>query len=56
MRYCSACGSGNDDGARFCLACGQQTPTTDLPVPELPTPGTAPPRVYPPVQPSTVSI
>ena len=50
MRYCSACGNGNDDGARFWLACGQQTPTTDLPVPERPTPATAPPRVYPPVQ------
>ena len=23
MRYCSACGHGNDDAARFCFSCGQ---------------------------------
>ena len=39
MRYCSACGHGNEEGARFCFACGQElSVATAAPlIPAIPT-------------------
>ena len=56
MRYCSACGHGNEDGARFCFVCGQAVPVAATPVYDNPVPAT--PVDTPPVavQPEQANI
>lgn len=51
---CSACGSENRDGARFCRSCGK--PLATLPPPPIPTPPEPPKAAtrIPPVPPGTV--
>ena len=39
--YCSTCGHGNEEGARFCLTCGQGMPVADVPL-NNPIPATPP--------------